>query len=428
LSGGEQVRVTRSEPKVHRRITTPEDLLEHLQWALCVELSTIPPYLCALYSIADTGAPAYALIRSVVVEEMLHMALVSNLMNAIGGRPSLAPKYVPLYPGYMKHHAAGGPFIQLQPLSQSVAKTVFMAIEAPESSPKAPAEGEHFHTIGQFYKAVEEGFETCADRYPDLFEADTGFQRADTYFGGGGGELVLVHDLLSAKQALTEITEQGEGAPEPHPPLPGEERFGDHEYYGTRLDATYGPILGTPWELSHYRKFQQLADGEVALPSIYPMQANPSSERLSGSTKKLAELTDSCYTLVLRGLERLFTSADAEHGFFTVAFPVMQAALPRLCALLMQTPLELAADPTVGPTAGPAFLYHSASVEAMVSTTEDLQSNPPDLQALPPALRNEYRQGWIVSLQAVADTLRSVLDAGGELIPASSTPTSRDSA
>ncbi len=74
--------------------------------ALSIELSTIPPYLSALYSVRDRTSAAARLIRDVVIGEMLHMVLVSNLMNAIGAHPSLAPEFVPLYPGYMPHLAA----------------------------------------------------------------------------------------------------------------------------------------------------------------------------------------------------------------------------------------------------------------------------------------------------------------------------------
>src|SRR3954447_20229229 len=185
--------------KVYHPIDTIDDLLTHLQWALSVEASTVPPYLTAQWSMTDTSSIAYALVRSVVVEEMLHMNLVANLMNAIGGTPSLARENVPEYPGFLKHHAAGGPFIQLQPFSAALASTVFMAIERPEVSPRAPAEGDEFATIGQFYKAIEEGFARCVGRYGEraVFGHDTRRQRADLYFGSGGGRPVLVHDLAS---------------------------------------------------------------------------------------------------------------------------------------------------------------------------------------------------------------------------------------
>src|SRR6516162_7274756 len=97
--------------KIYHPIETIEDLGKHLQWALSVELSTIPPYLTALYSIQDVSSDAYSTIRSVVVEEMLHMMQVANLMNSIGVAPSLDKQYVPEYPSFIPHHAAGGPFI-----------------------------------------------------------------------------------------------------------------------------------------------------------------------------------------------------------------------------------------------------------------------------------------------------------------------------
>ena len=55
-------------------ITSLESLREHLQWAIELEHSTIPPYLCALYSIEPgRNLEAVEVISSVVVEEMLHL-------------------------------------------------------------------------------------------------------------------------------------------------------------------------------------------------------------------------------------------------------------------------------------------------------------------------------------------------------------------
>ena len=59
-----------------RTITSLESLREHLQWAIELEHSTIPPYLCALYSIAPgRNSEATELVSSVLLEEMLHMTL-----------------------------------------------------------------------------------------------------------------------------------------------------------------------------------------------------------------------------------------------------------------------------------------------------------------------------------------------------------------
>src|SRR5689334_1014219 len=88
-------------------ISTVASLRRHLQWAIELEHSTIPPYLCALYSIPDgSNTTASTLIRSVVMEEMLHMVLAANLLNAVGGEPNVDhADFVPSYPAYLPHSA-----------------------------------------------------------------------------------------------------------------------------------------------------------------------------------------------------------------------------------------------------------------------------------------------------------------------------------
>src|ERR1700759_1622945 len=82
---------------------TLDGLKSALQNAIELEHATIPPYLYALYSIRqDTNAEIAALIKSVVVQEMLHMAIDCNVLNAIGGHPRIDdPRFVPKYPGHL---------------------------------------------------------------------------------------------------------------------------------------------------------------------------------------------------------------------------------------------------------------------------------------------------------------------------------------
>ena len=89
-------------------ITTIEDLRAHLQWALEIEHATIPPYLCALYSIKPGyNREAVEAIASVFIEEMLHMTLAANVLNAIGGAPVLdTPDFIARYPTALPHSAA----------------------------------------------------------------------------------------------------------------------------------------------------------------------------------------------------------------------------------------------------------------------------------------------------------------------------------
>ena len=69
-------------------IDTVDDLRRHLQWAIELEHATIPPYMCALYSLDPERNPEAAqVVSTVLTEEMLHLALAANLLNAVGGAP-----------------------------------------------------------------------------------------------------------------------------------------------------------------------------------------------------------------------------------------------------------------------------------------------------------------------------------------------------
>ena len=64
-------------------ISTLERLRDHLQWAMELGHFTIPPYLCALYSLdTSRNLQASEVIRSILVEEMPHLMLAANLLNA----------------------------------------------------------------------------------------------------------------------------------------------------------------------------------------------------------------------------------------------------------------------------------------------------------------------------------------------------------
>ncbi|WP_457659936.1 ferritin-like domain-containing protein [Sinorhizobium medicae] len=80
-----------------------------MQLALELEWATLPPYLVALLSIkGPQNREAADLIRGVAMEEMLHFALVANVINAIGGRPVVAKENCPTYP--MRMTFEGRPF------------------------------------------------------------------------------------------------------------------------------------------------------------------------------------------------------------------------------------------------------------------------------------------------------------------------------
>ena len=63
---------------------TVDYVRELLQKAIKVEHGTIPLYLTNLYSLNNQSSFAATTIKSVVMEEMLHMVQAANTLNAIG--------------------------------------------------------------------------------------------------------------------------------------------------------------------------------------------------------------------------------------------------------------------------------------------------------------------------------------------------------
>jgi rubrerythrin len=74
--------------KLISSFTVSQQLYDLLKIALQIELSTIPLYLYAMYSIksniTNLGDIIRYKIRHVAAEEMLHASLVANLIVAIG--------------------------------------------------------------------------------------------------------------------------------------------------------------------------------------------------------------------------------------------------------------------------------------------------------------------------------------------------------
>ena len=96
------------------------DLYEFLQSAIELEHATIPAYLQALYSIKhDRNTVIASLIRSIIVEGMLHMTLAANLLNALEGKPVInKPWSIPVYPGPLPMNIHEGLQVGFAPLSK----------------------------------------------------------------------------------------------------------------------------------------------------------------------------------------------------------------------------------------------------------------------------------------------------------------------
>ena len=244
-------------------ITTIDELHDYLYAALQLEHATIPPYLTALYSLhPGSNSDALHLIRVVAVEEMLHLSLVANVMNAVGLKPDLTQDgFVPRYPAHLPDGEQDFQ-VSLQPFSKAAVST-FLKIERPAKAPSEQARlvrrsarlssnpqahllavhprdpGMQYYSIGEFYEEIIRGVHYLYTQYAahgqELFTGDPRNQVTPEYYYSGGGEIVAVTDLDSALAALRLIAEQGEGLG--------------------------GGIYDDEGELAHYYRFQQLEIG-----------------------------------------------------------------------------------------------------------------------------------------------------------------------
>jgi hypothetical protein len=86
-------------------IITVEDLHYYLIQGMMIEHATFPPYLTALYSLKPgSNLEAFHFIRTIAVEEMLHLTLIANVFNAVGGNIQgvlTNPDFVPTYPTHL---------------------------------------------------------------------------------------------------------------------------------------------------------------------------------------------------------------------------------------------------------------------------------------------------------------------------------------
>ena len=191
-------------------ITTIVGLRTHLQWAIELEHATLPPYLCALYSLEPgTNDDARTVLGGVFIEEMLHLVLAANVLNAVGGRVVLdSPRLLPRHPRRLPH-SDPSLTVSLAPFGPDALDT-FLRIERPAPA-QGRAEADRYETIGQFYAAIERGLKDLCERLGEsaVFSGDPARQVRDTHFQHSAGRMIAVDGLDSALAALAEIVDEG---------------------------------------------------------------------------------------------------------------------------------------------------------------------------------------------------------------------------
>jgi Ferritin-like len=271
-----------------------------LQYAIQLEHATIPPYLTAMYSLIPGKNDAIArLIKGIVFQEMQHMTLAANMLNAIGGEPAVdRPEFIPKYPDGLPFHIGdrdGRRFeVPLKPFSLDVVENVFMRIEEPDKPIQFPVAStlarlmeQQFQTIGDFYRSVR------ASLKPEWFTGDSARQVK--------GIVKPVLTLADALAAIDLIVEQGEG-------------------------TTTSPLAGP--ELAHYYRFAEIFHGRTLVPDdtvdekfsysgqpipfdaagVFPIVENPTSDLYSKDSKLRVEsdLFNQIYSNLLRALHVTF--------------------------------------------------------------------------------------------------------------------------
>lgn len=331
---------------------TAADVCKVLQSAVKLEHSTIPLYLYALYSVDSSKNPAIAeIIQSVAVEEMLHMTLASNILNALGGTSEVnSPTFIPTYPGPLPGGVDPALTVSLAPFSmgpQGQLET-FLQIEEPENPlifpvKLAAVDGlfEDSETIGEFYAKIANAIVKLGDGAfanpprnqvgPDLME-----------------ESVVVTNVETALQAIQTIVEQGEGTAS----SPEEVIGGDVAHYYRFMEIQNGKRL-VP-DSSSPNGYSYSGDPVPFDPTgVYPLASfNPvvPPPYPAGSVQAFANNNfNYTYTSLLNSLHQLFCGDTTDQR--------MGEAIGLMMSLKGQAKFMMAGGPDGKTFTGPTFEY-----------------------------------------------------------------------
>jgi len=291
---------------------------------------------------------------------MLHLALVMNVMTAIGAAPSLAR---PNFPRHSEFLPPGVEFALLPFGADSL--THFLYLERPEgmervdaaefapaAPPPAPVAGaevmpriQGFLTVGHLYRGIEQGLSDLASRLGEqvLFVGEPRAQATPERFRWP--QLIAVTDLASARAAIDEIIEQGEGA------------------RGDWRPAHYGRFF-TIWN-----EYQKLREQDPSFEPARPVMPaftqqpydidQPQPQPAEPLTRRVAELFNLGYEVLLQVLTRFFTHTDETEeqldALVQAALGIMAGVLKPLGTALTRLPMG-PANP--GRTAGAAFAMY----------------------------------------------------------------------
>jgi hypothetical protein len=375
-------------------VESREQLLYLLGEAAEIEHAACCIYLYAAFTLrAEPGdgltaaqVPAAAgwkrAINQIALQEMIHLALVNNLLAALGGAPRLGRHNLPQRSPYAPEIR-----LTLAPFNEQTLRR-FLYIERPEGMDISSIAGEldhdrpappvptgplvlpapqAFSSIGQLYRGIEGGLRGLVDRYGEerVFVGSPNAQASTRYFRVPERmpELIPVTGLASAVQAIQTIVEEGEGA-----------RGGwQGAHFGRFLeilkayramkaaDPSFSPVR--PSVTNPYVRVPRDLHG-LATASGSAAPDDPRGIHLiqDPTTAAVSDLFNACYAAMLQLLYRFFqhteeTDEELEMLGQTSVLMMLQVIRP-LGELLTRLPVGPHAP---GMTAGPSFMLTSAT-------------------------------------------------------------------
>jgi CDGSH-type Zn-finger protein len=298
-----------------------------------------------------------AAISHVATEEMLHLALVHNLLSAIGAAPHFGRPNLPA----PAHHYPAGVNLTLVPFGEQALQH-FIFLERPEGMEYEGAEGldmpvheavplmaerdivpqpQDFATVGHLYRSIEQGFAHLSEKFGEqnLFVGPVRAQAIPENFGWP--QLVTVTDLASAQRAIDTILEQGEGA----------RGHWEHAHFGqfVQILDEYREMVEANPEFEAVRPVMfatvRLCEGDETVPRI--------AERV---TSRCGDLFNVSYEILLQMMERYFAHTEETEGQLGTLADATVALMLRVLKPLGNLITTLPVGPEFpGMNAGPSF-------------------------------------------------------------------------
>jgi hypothetical protein len=292
----------------------------------------------------------------VAKQEMLHLAINCNLVNALGASPHLSR---PNLPQPAKHYPSGVR-LQLLPFGEQALRH-FLYLERPEGMDFDDAEGlaavecavpvmdereiaphlQEFATVGHLYRSIEAGFRHLAQKMGEdqLFVVPASSQAGADLFGWSQlRPITCVDDVV---QAIETIVEQGEGP------------------RGDWREAHFGRFLGV---LDEYLAMCTANPGvefaRPVLPALVrpPENGQPADLISDPKSAAVADLGNVAYEVLLQVLYRLLSRVDENDEQMNILSQVAVGLMFDVIEPLGEILTTLPVGPEhPGRTAGPSF-------------------------------------------------------------------------